>query len=258
MRVGLALLSAFNTIPSLAHASENCIEAPYLTAATKEQRYLVDIYREVLPVLDRFPMLRDTLEAKSPRLCLSDQMDNAHAYLDVDSNQIVIGQSLSTALQIGFLFHELRHLWQYSQGTCPSDDLAMKDYARATFAIEADASAISLLVAWDMKEHGQDAVWNALSSWSNQSDIATSFEETILESGDAGLATTTAFYQWYAKSERQESYYTAVCSDYLDRQDASHLIPRYQLIDVGFFDELCRLPDGSRYQCSEPSVAPNE
>lgn len=255
MRLLPALIFSFAVNVTQAQANEYCIEAPYLSAASGEQRELTELYREIQPVLERFPSFVEALEAKSPGLCFSSQMNNALAYLDNEKNQIVIDQALSHAMQVGVLLHELRHLWQFSRGSCPSDDLAMKEYAYATFAIEADASAISLLVAWDMKVHGDESVWNALSSWPLQSDIASSYAETLLETDDIGLAATSAFYQWYASPDRLEMYYASACSDYLDRQDASHRIPRYQVIDAGFFDDLCKLPDGSAYSCSDPKAA---
>lgn len=242
----------FSLYMGVAQADVDCIDAPYLTAESDQQGELIEIYSEIRPVLERFPSFLETLENKSSSLCLSDQMNNALAFLDIDKNQIVMEQALPRAMQIGVLLHELRHLWQFSRGSCPSDDLAMKEYAYATFAIEADASAISLLVAWDIKEHGDDSVWNALSSWPLQTDIASSFAEIMHETGDVGLAATSAFYQWYASDDRQEMYYAAACMDYLDRQDAGHIIPRYKVLDPGFFERLCRLPDGSAYHCSAP------
>ena len=257
MRILLTLLALFSVSEAWARADEHCISAPYLKASTEEQRVLAAIYHEIIPVLGRYPSFGEALEIKSPRLCLSTKMDNAHAYFDAENNQIVISQTLSRAMQAGVLLHELRHLWQFTQAFWPSNELAMKEYAHATFALEADASAISLLVAWDMKENGDATVWNALSSWPSHSDIAASFAKTIRETGDASLAATSAFYQWYACPDRMERYYLATCSDYLDRQDASHLIPRYQMIETNFFVNLCKLPNGGTYRCSDPSDAPD-
>ena len=78
------------------------------------------------------------------------------------------------------------------------------------------------------------------------------------ETGDGPLATTAAFYQWYASPERRERYYRAACSDYLDRQDRSHLIPRYQAIGAEFFESLCRMPDGGVYSCADPEAGAGE
>ena len=156
-------------------------------------------------------------------------------------------------MQIGVLLHEIRHLDQLRLGACPSDDLAMEEYARATFALEADASAISLLIAWDLKERGDPGVWSALSAWDSQSDIAARFAGEMATSGDAEIAVSTAFDQWYASDLRREQYYIMTCSAYLDRQDASKALPQYQLLPGDFYAGLCRLPDGRDYPCSEPA-----
>jgi hypothetical protein len=255
MRVFLLSLALFSVSGNWAGSIEVCADLPHTDDSTEEQSHLVALYRKVSPFLGVYPSFAKVLEFQSPQLCTSTQMDNALAYFDADKNRIVIDEALSPAMQVGVLLHELRHFWQYTRASCPSDTLAMKEFARTTFALEADASAISLLFAWDMKEAGDDSVWNALSSWSSQMDIAASFAKTMHTTGDAGLAATSAFYQWYDSPERVERYYLSACSDYLDRQDAAKLIPRYQMIDDGFFLNLCKLPDGGTYACSDPRGA---
>ena len=239
-----------------ADAGDTCIDPPYVKVYSAEETELRNVYLEIAPVLDRFPSLGEALTEMAPQLCFSSKMDNAHGYLDVDDNRIVLSEELSSAMRIAVLLHELRHLEQLALGICPSDNLAMGEYARATFALEADASAISLLVAWDMKEHGDDSAWVALSVWPSQNDIARRFEEEMAKSGDAAAATAFAFDQWHASGARRELYYLASCSDYLDRQDAGHTLPRYQLVPDDFFEQLCRMPDGGSYHCSIPYTDP--
>ncbi len=253
MRVLFILMFLMTTTAS---AGDICIESPYLSANSEDERDLLRIRNEIAIALERFPSLGQAFASRLPALCLSGRMDNAHAYLDVPRNRIVISRSLSKDMQTAVMLHELRHLDQIFTGSCPSDDLAMKEYARAVFAMEADASAISLLVAWDMKESGNGAAWSALSSWPSQSDIAERFADEMAISGDIALATEAAFTQWYASDDRIRRYYFASCSDYLDRQDADHALPRYQLIGADFLQQLCRLPDGTRYRCNLPEVRP--
>ncbi len=225
-----------------------------LALISDAQGALVGIYKEVTLALERFPSLLAAMEERSPELCFSTQMDNALGYLDIEQNRIYLSKQIPTAMQVGVLLHEIRHLEQLAIGVCPSDELAMKEYARATFALEADASVVSLLVAWDMKENGNKGPWLALSSWPTQSDIASRFASEMLVANDVASATSVAFDQWYLSEARRESYYIAACSDFLDRQDASKELPRYQLVPADFFDDLCRLPDGTSYQCSPPEI----
>ena len=251
MRFLAALVLMF---PGAAVASAVCIEAPYESATSDAQRKLVEIYQSAAIAFDRFPSLGAAIADTSPQLCFSNQMDGAHAYLDADENRIFISPKLTGAMQIAVLLHEIRHLDQITFGICPSDRLAMKEFALATYALEADASAVSLLVAWDMKENGNDKPWLALASWESQSDIAARFEAEIVATGDASFAVSSAFDQWYASDARRESYYLAACSGYLERQDSSKALPQYQLVPAEFYDFLCRLPDGSSYQCSYRNI----
>lgn len=251
MRFLLVFLVA---LADFAAAQETCIEAPYDIAQEAPQRELVALYAEISTAWVRFPSLAETMEARKPQLCLASRMDGAHGSFDVDRNRIYISEDLESDMKLGVLLHEIRHLNQFSIGACPSDDLAMEEYALATFALEADASAISLLIAWDMKEQGNARAWSALSAWDTQSDIADRFAEEMEASGSVEAAVSAAFDQWFTSESRRESYYQSVCSGYLDRQDASKSLPRYQLIPADFYAELCRLPDGTSYQCSEPML----
>ena len=250
------LLFILVALPVSAAASETCIEAPYESTQTIEQSELAALYGEVAMALVHFPSLVKTIAARSPQLCFSSQMGNAHGYLDVDQNRIYVSRELAKDMKVGVLLHEIRHLEQLAVGSCPSDVLAMEEYALATFALEADASAISLLVAWDMKEQGHPRVWSALSSWETQSDIAARFAEEMAASGSVDAAVSAAFDQWFASETRRELYYYSVCSGYLDRQDASKALPRYELIPTDYYSALCKLPDGKSYRCSEPKIKP--
>jgi hypothetical protein len=71
-------------------------------------------------------------------------------------------------------------------------------------------------------------------------------------SGDIEVAVSGAFDQWYASDFRRSKYYIATCSEYLDRQDAEHALPQYQILSPDFYSDLCRLPNGLGYDCSEP------
>ncbi|WP_298562450.1 DUF6782 family putative metallopeptidase [uncultured Aliiroseovarius sp.] len=233
-------------------AGETCIQLRAPTPETAEQHWLSELLDTLHPYASSFPFLQETLWSEGTQLCLSDQMDTALGYLDVAQNKMVIATTAPRSLQTGILLHELRHLWQHTHALCPTSDLSMKEYARATLALEADASAVSLLIAWHMKEQGQDATWDALSNWASHTDIAATFEDTMRTTGDEEQAVSFAFYQWYASDARQDRYYIETCSGYLDRQDAEHLLPRYGTLDARFYENLCRLPDGRRYLCADP------
>ena len=240
--------------PGVAQSQTRCIGPPYSADTTEDQQRLAALYRHVAPALDRFPSLAEALRNTAPELCLARHMDSAHGYLALSPYRIVISRTLPHDMQVGVLLHEFRHLEQFARGVCPSDDLAVGDYVSAVFAMEADASAISLLMAWDMKERGHPGAWQALSRWPLQADIARRFAAGMASTGDTAQAVSAAFAQWYALPERRNRYYIAVCGDFLDRQDATHALPSYRAISGSFYTRLCRLPDGRPYSCIVPET----
>lgn len=252
----LVVVALLIGLPVFAAASEACIDVPQPDASTADERELASLYERISWALERFPSLARAVAAKSPQLCFVDRIDFANGYFEPEKNRIVISRNLTKDTMAGFLLHEIRHLDQVVAGACPADSLAMKEYASAVLALEADASAVSLLVAWDMKEHGDPGPWRALSSWDAQSDIASRFEEVMIASGSAEEAVSAAFQQWFASEARRDLYYRSACSGYLDRQDASHALPRYQRIPVDYYANLCRLPNGDYYSCSEAIETP--
>lgn len=249
----LALLLCF--LVTSAIAGETCIETPPSNAQADAQSALAHLYSDATLALESFPSLLETLIIRSPGLCYASRLDGAHGYLDADRNRIYVSPELPRDMQMGVLLHEIRHLDQLWIGACPSDDLAMTDYARATFAMEADASAISLLIAWHLKDAGDPGVWSALSAWETQTDIADRFAAEMAATGNIETAVAAAFDQWYMSDLRRSQYYLSTCSAYLDRQDATHALPQYQALSPDFYADLCKLPGGAVYECTEPDHA---
>lgn len=239
-------------IASTAVAEDNCLTAPYDTPVTEDQIRLAGILDEALLGRSLLPTSDAGLSDMTATICLTTKLDGAYAYFDVAANRIHLDRALSSAMQVGVLLHELRHLDQVDQGVCPSDRLSMQEYARAVFAMEADASALSLLVAWELRSLGHARAWDALAAWPSQADIATVFRQEMENGSDLRQAVTSAFYQWYASEDRRESYYLSTCAAYLDRQDDLNILPKYELLSEDFLRNLCRLPDGRPYDCTTP------
>lgn len=233
-----------------------CLEAPYIAATTPEQERLAELYADIAPALARLPELDVAQSPNAPALCFADTLDGAEGYYDAEGSRIVLRSGLSRALLAGILLHELRHLDQFTRGYCPSNDVSMQENAKAVFAMEADASAVSLMAAWMLGESGHPAIWDALANWQSQRDIADRFAAEMHQGGDMLAALKGAFDQWYSSEERTESYYLMSCADYLDRQDESKLLPNYRLLPENFFEDLCSLSGDLDYTCTEP-VAPD-
>lgn len=253
----LAVLLACLALPAAdgAQADPTCLAPPWEAQDTPQRAALHALLTELRPVLARHPSLEAALLRLTPTLCLAPNLREAEGYLDADTLRIVLGADAPVPLQAGILLHELRHLDQFARGFCPSSTLTMRENARATFALEADASAVGLLVAWDMRAHGAHGPWEALAAWPQQADIAARLAEVMAATDDPAAAAAAAFAQWYARPGRLESYYLASCSDYLDRLDTAHLLPGQDLRDPGFLERLCRLPDDTPYPCVEGATA---
>jgi len=236
------------TYPSTgAAAGPDCGQSPFTDPAQ-----VASLLSEMEPVFAAFPDLQELISDTSLELCFAENMLEAHGYFEPENNQIMIGNGLPSGLQQAILVHELRHVRQFATGICPAPDLSMAENARAVFAMEADASATSLVLAWAMRETGYPQIWEALAASPLQQDIAEAFATEMRATNDIGLAASTAFEAWFGDQTRIDAYYLAACSSYLDREDNTHQLRGYAQLDPAFFTALCQLPDGGSYACSDP------
>lgn len=234
-------------------AAETCLAAPYDVDAAAETP-LNDVLRDVAQAAAAFPAFREAWARGAPDICLSNDLFEERGYFDPANNRIVLDASLSWGLMGAVLLHELRHAEQFQRGICPGMALEMSEYARATFALEADANVTSLVVAWQARGAGQNAFWEALAQWPMSSDIADRFEEVMERTADVSLAAAVAFDQWYASHLRRDVYYIASCSAFLDEQDRTHALSGYGEMPDDYFANLCQLPDGQAYDCAEGAL----
>jgi hypothetical protein len=252
MRTRLRVVSTLAAVclATAANAQTVCATAPYDDATDSGLAGLLD---RALPVLRDFPSLLGALETVGPRICLSAAPSDAFGFFEPDSNRIVISATLDPDLQLAILFHELRHVDQFARGICPNDALAMGEYARAVWALEADATTISLIVTWAMQETGDGGPWHALATLPRYAAVARGFGSDMQDGGDLISASETAFTLWYEHEDRRHDYYVSSCGAYLDRLDETHALPRYETLRDDFFDSLCVLPDGTPFSCTEPA-----
>jgi len=232
-----------------------CLAPPYDGARTDAQRRIRSLAVWLRSALAPHRSLERILEERPPEICLSEHLFGIQGYFDLEAHRIVLRRGLSTPLMRAVAIHELRHIHQTRTGICPDPNLSMEATARVTLAMEADASAVSLAVAWQLRAAGDPSVWTALETWPTHADLALAFEAEMRASGALALATARAFGTWYESEWRRQTYYVAACSDYLDRQERSHALPRYGSLDQAYLAELCRLPDGRVYPCAEPKDA---
>jgi len=238
-------------LPGLDIAAQ-CLTAPYTHAVTPAAQRLRALLDRLDDARDPLQDLAADLTETEPLLCIDDRPIAERGYFDVDQNLIAVSAALDPDEMLTILIHELHHVVQYSRGYCPSNDVSREENARATFAVEADAMAITALAAWVLRSQGDPGPWSAMLGWDRYADIAERFDAEASASGNLARAASLAFYQWYDSDWRRTSYYLSSCSDYLDRQDRTHALPSYDLLPSDFLTNLCRLPDGTRYNCAAP------
>jgi hypothetical protein len=239
----------FASAPIAGRAETTCATAPgYGTDDTA----LAALLDRALPVIDRFASLRDALGATAPEICLFTGPTEALGYFEPGRRRISIDADLDPDLQLAVLLHEMRHVEHFTRGLCPDLSLSMQDYARAVWAMEADAAVVSMIVTWDMARHGDPGPFQALANHPQTADIADVFATTMGLTQDVAESSAAAFSAWYDSDSRRMSYYVASCSAYLDQQESSHALPQYGQLDPAFF--LCALPpaERGRFDCTEP------
>jgi len=249
MRSVLALLIFL--LPAIARAEPVCIAPPHLATETEDERYLARLIADLRPTLSRHPTLTAALEDLGPDLCLAEETSGAKGQFDPATMRIVLARGHHRFLHQAILLQELRHLDQFARGLCPHDALTPSERARATRAMEADASAISILLAWERLMNGDAGVWEAMLAWPSQADIAVELAREFFRTGFPAAMAEAAFTQWYASNERRERDLGAACSTYLERREIAPTLPAQDELPDDFLDLLCLLPDGSRYPCAD-------
>ena len=241
-------------LASGARAGEVCLQAPFAGGGAGAVE-LAALVTQARALIAGFPSLVEALEMPGLTICLADRLHSEHGYFEDETRRVVLSGALGQERALAVLLHELRHVDQARVGACPDPGLSMHENARAVFAMEADANAIALLVAWKAREEGDGALWAALAGWDRTADIAAAFAEGMEEGGTPARAASRAFAAWYGSQDRQEAYFLSSCMAYLDRSDRQHALPSYDEVAPEYFEALCRMPDGAAYPCAEPEGA---
>ena len=245
MRSLMPIVLALCVLAAPARAETKCAAPPFDTLPA-----LAQSLSDLSLVFNAFSALRDTLNTEVSQVCIVDPMIGARGYFEPDTGRLMLAADLPPGLGQAVLVHELRHVQQFSLGTCPTPALTMQDYAQAVFAMEADASVTSLVVADFLRDRGKPAMWQALAEWPMQADIAAAYDAFRAQGVEAAAA--AAFAAWYDNEDRRRSYYASTCLDYLDREERSHRLPAQGALSEGFYSRLCVLPDGRAYSCMAP------
>lgn len=232
----------------MALANSVCLPAPY-TGGSDEILALAERLTETLAP---FASLAEALASQVPVICVDDSLYAEQAYYEPKTNRIVVRTGLDPDLELAILIHEVRHLEQYSREICPTTTMTLTDYMRSRLALEADASAVGIYVAWKLRETGVPGPWDQLQLWPTHVDLVTRFAAEIDSGANEVTATAATFAQWFESRERREIYAFAICSNYLDALDREKMLPGQMTLPADFAERLCTLPDGRPYECNLP------
>ncbi|MBF9035565.1 hypothetical protein HKCCE2091_15060 [Rhodobacterales bacterium HKCCE2091] len=252
LAAGLAVCAGSGAAAQADLEGLTCLAPPYDAPATDRERRIADVVAELGALLSPYDSMSATLGDGAPEVCLADRLYGVQGYYETDIHRVVLSASLPRAMMLAVAIHELRHVHQASIGICPTSDLSMAATAEMTLAMEADASATSLVIAWRLQGDGRQDIWTALRGWRSHTTLADAFEAEMERSGDLAAAAAAAFTAWFDQDWLRDSYYIAACSAYLDRQDETHALPRYGALSDDYLDALCRLPSGRDYGCETP------
>lgn len=232
-----------------AQAGSVCLAPPYDDAGG-ELSELADLLTESLAP---HPSLAAALVAQAPSLCLDDSLFLEQGYYEPRTNRIVLRSGLDPDFQLAVLVHEIRHLEQFGRDVCPTTGITLSDYIRSRLALEADAAAIGVYVAWTLREAGRPGPWDKLQSWPTHEDLVTRFAAEMAAGADAVAATSATFAQWFESRERREIYAFAICSNYLDALDLEKRpASGWERLADDYAARLCVMPDGRPYDCVLP------
>lgn len=248
VRLAGAIAATVTAYGSAALAAETCLVSPY-TEATGD---LTQLVQRLQGTLEPYPSLKRALFDQAPVFCLDDSLFEEQAYFEPKTNRIVLNSRIDEDFQVAILIHEVRHLEQYGRSACPSLSYRMTDYVRARLALEADASAVGVYIAWNLREDGEPGLWEALETWPTHDDLVSRFAAEIAAGADEVTATSATFAQWFERADRREIYTFAICSNYLDALDREKVSPGQDRLPEDYAVRLCVMPDGRSYSCTLP------
>jgi hypothetical protein len=248
IRIALPVAAVMAFGGNIAHAAETCSVAPY-TDASGDLSHLAE---RLTSTLVPYPAMAQALVDQAPTLCLNDSLVEEQGYFEPKTNRVVLNSALNEDFQLAILIHEIRHLEQYGRSACPTVSYRLNDYIQARLALEADASAVGIYIAWKLREGGEPGPWETLATWPTHDDLVARFAAEIAAGGDEITATSATFAQWFERADRREIYTFAICSNYLDALDREKVVAGEDRLPDDYAARLCVLPDGRPYSCTLP------
>jgi hypothetical protein len=187
------------------------------------------------------------LEEQGTAICLNDNPKSWPAAYGDTTNILTVKARLDPSWQLYYALSEARHAVQQRQGLQGSVNTTIEESTRIVFALEADATATTILAAWRLRESGDPTLWQHFERDTKYKDLANLFSRSMFRDKDEMTATRLVFDAWYGKAQRMEAAFVDV-----ETRERNQILwpvnrPYFEKLPSNFFDRLGELGDGSNY-----------
>lgn len=199
------ITSAFEKKERQESVQQTVVSYPYLVCENEEERCRLEQVLEQLRQSETGKkLIEDALEHKT--VIRLDAGMRAYGSYDEVSNNLKINANSDFDRQVGTMAHELRHAQQFQKGILMDAYLdTPKSYIQNQAAIEADASATSAAVCFELALKGNDKPLEALRS--KDAHIVNPFQNAAVQGGlSNGEAYKAAFKGWFTNYSVRDCY----------------------------------------------------
>ena len=199
------IISAFEKKERQIPDQQAAVSYPYLVYENEAERCCLEKLLDQLRQSETGKkLIEDALEHKT-KIRLDAGM-RAYGSYDEVSNNVKINANSGFDRQVGTMAHELRHAQQFQKGLVMDAYLdTPKSYIQNQAAIEADASATSAAVCFELALKGNDKPLEALRS--KDAHIVNPFQNAAVQGGlSNGEAYKAAFKGWFTDYSIRDSY----------------------------------------------------
>ena len=182
--------------------------------------------------------------------------EGIYGYADPCEECCALNPNNSLTENIATLAHELRHAYQFTYENlteASSEEYDTKTLLHRDRIMEADAESYGCLVAWELKEKGNETCWKDFEA--DFPEITSSFEAAFKETGDVNQARTAAFKGWFDNAERRDSYDENIIEEIENTEPEAFNKKLKSISAEKFVKAFCSDPQtGDNYFTDDPSV----
>ncbi len=183
---------------------------------------------------------------------------------DHDKKTVYLGANFDDERLAFTLVHEAAHAEQYSKYTPNAfGHNNLKSEIMVTRILEADADAKAMMYAYDMKERGDNSIYEKMAK--DSPEIAYAFEESISnkpENLHNGKALEAAFDAWFDndayKFSYEKSYYVKELTNITENEQEDCHDFDNNINPAEIVSKICTSHDGKMYFSKNPSALNND